>query len=94
MSKAGIPFAIVGILLLIFGFIRYSYAHTEVLTRIPVDPDSPLSVPTRHPHPQEKSAGISMMVLGVALIVIGAVIILTEKSERETPKAKFRICWA
>jgi len=64
------PFAIFGVLLLIHGFMRYSDPYVLAYTGIPNGPYGP---PQRIFRPQEKSAGISMMVSGVALIALGHV---------------------
>jgi hypothetical protein len=79
LNKAGVAVAILGFLFLIGGFLAFSYERI-----LGVSTNSGPIVPyTVRPH---MGFGIAIMGTGVALVVIGAVIILTEKPEREQPK--------
>ena len=74
MSEAGIACAILGILLLIGGFIAYSYEYTVWGVPIGIHPYGDL--------------GITLMILGVVLIIAGAVISSITKPRQESSKTE------
>ena len=80
LNKIGVAAAILGFLFLIGGFLAYSHEYTLYY----MSQFSDIRVPeVFRPY---VGFGIAIMGTGLALIVIGAVIILTEKPEQKRPK--------